>query len=188
MTSEAEKKNNPGQIIKLYPFGVLLIGIIMNLLFGVTPIEVSIPSLEIVKILSISAVILVINHSWIMTNTELTRLRFKIFATPEEWKDSGLSKDSITDEAQFEIDRNLNTHRNTTENIVYYMFLAIVFSFTSPAILVASIWLLLFPIARLGYTCSYFSGKDAIRGVFMSLALLSVYGLSSLLIISMLFM
>lgn len=186
MNSEAETKTNSGLIIKLYPFGVLLVGLILNLLLGVTPIEITAPSMDLLKILSLSAVILVINHSWIMTKTELTRLRFKIFATPEEWRASGLSKDSISDEGQFEIDRNLNAHRNTTENVVYYIFLAIVFSITSPSTLVAAIWLLMFPVARLGYTYGYFSGSDAVRGIFMSLALLSVYGLSVFLVIGML--
>jgi len=184
MKSEVEQKKNPGWIIKIYPFALLLISIIINLLLGVTSIETAVPSLEIIKILSISAVLLTINHSWIMTATELTRLRFKIFATPEEWKQSGKSKDSITDEGQFEIERHLNTHRNTTENIVYYIFLAVIFSFVSPDIVTASIWLLMFPISRFGYTYCYFSGNDNMRGIFMSLTLLSVYGISSFLVLS----
>jgi len=183
MNSENEQKTSPGLIIKIYPFAIVLISIILNLLLGVAPIEASVPSFDIIKVLSFSAAILMINHSWIMTATELTRHRFKIFASPEEWKDSGLRKENITDEGQFEIERHLNTHRNTTENIVYYIFLAGILSFVSPNTLIASIWLLMFPISRLGYTYCYFSGKDDIRGIFMSLTLLSVYGLSSYLII-----
>lgn len=186
MNSENEDKKVFGWIIKIYPFAILLVSIIINLLLGVTSIEIASPSIGIVKVLSLSAVLLTINHSWIMTATELTRLRFKIYASPEEWKDSGLSKSNITDEGQFEIERHLNTHRNTTENIVYYIFLAGIFSLVSPSILTASLWLLIFPIARLGYTYCYFSGRDNVRGVFMSLTLLSVYGMSSFLAISIL--
>jgi len=184
MNSESEQNKSSGWIIKIYPFALLLISLVINFLLGATSIEVKVPSFEIIKVLSISAILLTINHSWIMTTTELTRLRFRIFASPEEWKSSGRSKDSITGEGQFEIDRHLNTHRNTTENIVYYIFLAGIFSFISPTTLIASIWLLMFPLARLGYTYCYFSGKDDIRGIFMSLSLLSVYGISSFLAIN----
>ena len=183
MSLEAQQKTNSGLIIKLYPFGVLLVSLVLTFFLGQTSFEVSLPSIDLWKILSLAAVILVVNHSWIMTQTELTRQRFKIFATPEEWRDSGKSKASITEEGQFEIDRTLNAHRNTTENTLYYIFLAVVFSFTSPSLLAATIWLLLYPIARLGYTYSYFAGKDGVRGIFMSLALLSMYGLSASLLI-----
>jgi uncharacterized MAPEG superfamily protein len=136
--------------------------------------------------MSFSGMFLVINHSWIMTATELTRHRYKIFSSPEEWKLSGKRKSEVTDEGAFEIERHLNTHRNTTENVVYYIFLAVLFSLVSPSQLAARSWILMFPLARLGYTYSYLAGNDNLRGVFMSLALLSVYGMSSYLALSLL--
>lgn len=187
MTSEnpEQKAKNSGWIIKLYPIVLVLFSIMINSIFWQSPIVVELPTIEIIQILSISAALLVFNHSWIMTATELTRFRFNIFASPEEWKSSGKSKTSISEASQFEIDRHLNTHRNTTENLVYYLFLAMIFSFTSPEFLSASMWLLMFPLARLGYTYCYFRGKDNLRGIFMSLALLSIYGLVSYLIINL---
>lgn len=36
-----------------------------------------------------------------------------------------------------------------------------------------------FALARMGYTYSYLSGQDKMRGVFMSLSLLALYGMAS---------
>ncbi len=186
---EAEE-NTPGNsfwIIKIYPFGVLLLSIGLNFSFGIEPLQASIPSTELLGLLSFSAILLVINHSWIMTATELTRNRFKIFASPEEQVSNDISESGITEKGRSEIERHLNTHRNTTENIVYYIFLALIFILVSPSQLAAWVWILAFPLARLGYTYSYFMGNDSVRGIFMSLTLLSVYGISGYLAFGFLF-
>lgn len=171
MENDLVKSDSSYWIIKVYPFGVLALALALNLLFGISEVHITNPSKELIGLLSLAAIILVLNHSWIMTVTELTRNRFKIFASPEEWIKSGYKKADISEIGTFEIDRCLNTHRNTTENTLYYILLAVVFIFVSPNIIVVYVWLLLFPIARLGYTYCYFSGRDNIRGVFMSLTL-----------------
>ena len=187
MKIEVETPSNSYWILKAYPFGVLVLAIALNFIFGIAPIQISHPSKEIIGLLSCASIILVINHSWIMTVTELTRNRFKIFASPEEWISTGRRKSDISEEGIFEIERCLNTHRNTTENIVYYVLVVLIFSFVSPNQLAAWVWILVFPIARIGYSYSYFSGRDNTRGVFMSLTLLSVYGIASYLALSFLF-
>jgi hypothetical protein len=182
MNVEMDTPNNSYWMIKAYPFGVLVLAIIANFMFGIEPIQILIPSNEIIGLLSSSAIILVINHSWIMTVTELTRNRFKIFSSPEEWSSSEYNKSDISEKGNFEIERCLNTHRNTTENVVYYVLFSVIFSFVSPNQITAWVWLLMFPISRLGYTYSYFTGNDNVRGVFMSLTLLSMYGMASYLV------
>ncbi|BFM13086.1 hypothetical protein R50072_32390 [Simiduia litorea] len=182
-----ESPNGSGWIIKIYPFGVLLLSVVLCFTFGVEPSHAALPSQELLRILTVAAVILVLNHSWIMTATELTRHKYKVYASPEEWKTHGVKKTDVSDEGMLEIERHLNTHRNTTENSLYYIFLAFIFSLTSPSLLAAWVWLLLFPIARLGYTYSYFAGNDNLRGVFMSLTLLSSFGMASYLILSSLY-
>lgn len=119
-----------------------------------------------------------------MTTTELTRATFKIYATPEEWIASGTHRDNISEEGLREIERQHNAHRNTTENVVYFVFLAIIFIFLSPTLLAAQVWIVGFPVARLGYTYSYLSGNDNARGLFMTLGLLALYGMASYLLIS----
>ncbi|MEW6992594.1 MAPEG family protein [Colwelliaceae bacterium 6441] len=187
MKVEEVTQNNSYWIIKAYPYGVLVLAIGLNFMFGIEPVQISTPSKELFGIISISAIILVINHSWIMTVTELTRNRYKIFASPEEWLSNGCKKQDVTDKGSFEIERCLNTHRNTTENSIYYVLFVFVFSFVTPSQLAAWAWILVFPISRLGYTYSYLTGKDNIRGVFMSLTLLSVYGIASYLALGFLF-
>ncbi len=84
-----------------------------------------------------------------------------------------------------ELERRHNTHRNTTENTIYFILLALVFVFVSPTTVAAQAWIIGFAIARLGYTYSYLAGKDNVRGLFMSLSLLSKYGIVSYLAMSL---
>ena len=173
-------------IVTAYPFGVVLIAVVLNLfLFGVNPASVALPSTEYILALVISAVLLVINHTWLMTTTELTRVRFKLFATPEEWAASGISRRDAPAEGLHELERRHNTHRNTTENSVYFIFLAFVFVLVSPTTLAAQVWIIGFAVARLGYTYSYLAGRDKARGLFMSLSLLAMYGIASYLVLSL---
>lgn len=186
MKLEIDAPKHSYWIIKIYPFGVLLLAIALNFMFGVESIQIAIPSKELIGLISCAAIMLVINHSWIMTVTELTRNRFKIFASPEEWISSGYKKIDITEKGSFEIERCLNTHRNTTENVIYYILLLLVFVLVSPNQFAAWTWIILFPIARLGYTYSYFTGNDNVRGVFMSFTLISIYGMATYLAVGML--
>ena len=115
-------------IVKAYPLGVLIIGVVLNLfVFGVNPFAVALPSTECIYALVIAAVLLAINHTWIMTTTELTRVRFKMYSTPEEWAASGTSRQDAPEEGLRELERRHNTHRNTTENTIYFTLLALVF-------------------------------------------------------------
>ena len=173
-------------IVKAYPLGLLLIGVVLNLFaFGVNPIAVDLPSVECIRALVIAAVLLVINHTWIMTSTELTRVRFKMYATPEEWAESGTSRQDVAEEGVAELERRHNAHRNTTENSIYFVLLALVFVLVSPTTVAAQTWIIGFAVARLGYTYSYLSGNDDARGLFMSLSLLALYGIASYLVISL---
>ena len=173
-------------IVKAYPLGVLVIAVLLNFfVFGVDPVAVSLPSAECVRALVIAAVLLTVNHTWLMTSTELTRVRFKMFSTPEEWAASGTSPQDAPEEGLRELERRHNTHRNTTENTVYFTLLALIFVFVSPVTLAAQAWIVGFAVARLGYTYSYLAGSDNVRGLFMSLSLLAMYGIASYLLMSL---
>ena len=173
-------------IVKAYPLGLLLIGVVLNLfVFGVNPAVVALPSAGSIRVLVIAAVLLVINHTWLMTTTELTRVRFKTFSTPEEWAASGTSPQDAPEEGLRELERRHNAHRNTTENTIYFVLLAMVFVSVSPPIVAAQSWIVGFAVARLGYTYSYIAGKDNVRGLFMSLSLLGMYGMASYLVMSL---
>jgi len=114
-----------------------------------------------------------------MTTTELTRVRFRLFATPEEWAASGIRRADAPRAGLEELERRHNAHRNATENTVYFVFVALIFAFASPSSLAAHAWIVGFAVARLGYTFAYLAGNDSIRGVFMSLSLICLYGLAS---------
>ena len=174
------------RLIIAYPFGIFLVATLLNILaFNVHHYSVNLPLTEHVYALSITAILLCINHSWIMTATELTRAKYKMYATPEEWQASGTSWDDINDFAIKELERTHNTHRNTNENTLYFLALTIPFILSSPPTDTTYTWLVGFAIARLGYTYSYLTGKDNLRGVFMSLSLIAMYGLASYLLLSL---
>ena len=173
-------------IVMAYPVGVLLVGVVLNLLvFGVNPAAVASPSAEYIYALVIAAVLLAINHTWLMTSTELTRVRFNMYSTPEEWAASGTSRQDASEEGLRELERRHNAHRNTTENTIYFILLALILVLVSPTTLAAQAWIIGFAVARLGYTYSYLAGKDGARALFMSLSLLAMYGIASYLVMSL---
>lgn len=172
-------------IVTLYPVAVLLVSLALNVFaFGVNPYVAALPSAWCMRALVIAAVLLAVNHTWLMTATELTRGRFKMHATPEEWAASGTSPEDAPREGIRELERHHNAHRNTTENTVYFIFLAVVFVLTSPSTAAALVWITGFAVARLGYTYSYLRGRDGVRGLFMTLGLLAMYGMASHLVVS----
>jgi uncharacterized MAPEG superfamily protein len=184
---ELDKKQRKAKVIVIaYPIVVTIIAVILNVLvFGISAYTVTIPSTYILNILAIAAVLLVINHTWIMTATELVRVRYRMYATPEEWSESGTSKKDTPDVGVIELERVHNAHRNTTENVIYFILLSLIYIFSSPTEIGTLFWLLSFSVARLGYTYSYLTGKDNLRGVFMTLTLLAMYGLASYNLISL---
>lgn len=173
-------------IVKAYPLILVAIGIVLNLfVFGVDPSAVTLPSAASTNALVIAAILLTVNHTWLMTTTALTRARFKIHSTPEEWAASRTSPDDISEEGRIELELRHNAHRNTTENTIYFILLALIFAFISPTAVAAQAWIVGFAIARLGYTYGYLTGKDGARYIFMSLSLLAMYGMASYLAISL---
>ena len=169
-----------------YPFAILIVGTALNtLVFGVNPYIIALPSTELFTALVIATVLLLLNHTWLMTTTELTRAQFKMYSTPEEWEAAGLNPEDASTEGIHELKRRHDTHLNTTENCIYFVLLAMLFSISSPPTVTAQVWIVGFAVARLGYTRSFLSGKDNARGLFMTLSLLSLFGMASYLFISL---
>ena len=185
-TEEMKRQKRTMSIVVVYQIVVILLSVALNIfVFEVHPFVVTLPSNELFQTLIIATVLLVLNHTWLMTATELTRVRFKMYSTPEEWLASGTNREDATKKGISELERHHSTHQNTTENVVYYVLLALIFVFSSPPTIVATVWLVGFAVARLGYTYSYLYGKDNARGLFMSLSLLAMYGLASYLVMSL---
>ncbi len=186
MTQENDRKNKIAKIILGYSFALIFIALAANLLvFGVNPISIALPSLSIFSVLVISALSLLANHTWLMTSTELTRLRYNMHATPEEWEASKHRRDDVSDEGLLELERRQNAHRNATENTVFFVLLAILVSVASPVTFAAEVWIVGFAIGRLAHTYFYLSGSDGARGISMSFSLVSLYGLASYLAVSL---
>lgn len=185
--NETNRMQRARLIVGGYPIVIALIGAALNLyLFGVNPLVLAMPSQECFTALATAAILLAVNHSWLMTTTELTRVQFGMFATPEEWLASGKRRGDVVPQGEIELERQHNAHRNTTENAVYFVLLSLLFALTSPPSLAVNVWIVGFALARLGYTHAYLSGKDGLRGLFMTASLLALYGLASYLGLSVL--
>ncbi len=180
------KKRKFTLIILAYPFVLVLVGLAANLLiFGIDVAIIAMPSNEVIAALILSAVLLLANHTWLMTSTELTRLKYNMHATPEEWETSEYVKAEVSLKGLQELERRHNAHGNATENIVHFVLLAVLICVVSPVTIMAQVWFLSFAVSRLGHTFSYLSGRDDLRGIFMSVSLVSLYGLASYLLLSL---
>lgn len=185
-TIAPDKKRKFARMIVGYPIVLTAIALAMNLfLFGIAPLTPAIPTHATLSALGLAAVLLVINHSWHMTSTELTRLDHSLYATPEEWRAANRDPQDATALAQQELARNHNAHRNATENTVIFASLALVFAFATPTLWAATVWPLAFAVGRLGHSFGYLRGNDTIRPIFMTISLLGLYGMASYIAISL---
>jgi len=187
--NEGERKRYQ-RILKIvvgYPFALLIIAIALNIfVWGVKPLIISLPTIEFIRALIIATALLIINHSWLMTATEIVRSRYKVFSTPEEWATNKVKLEDASEEGIRELKRCHDTHLNNTENIIYYVLLCIIFILCSPPTLVADILIIGYAASRIGYTYSFLYGKDGARGLFMSLSLLAMYCMACYLVIGLL--
>ncbi len=187
MSSMETNRNRAKTMVLAYPFVLLVIGAALNLfLFGVSPVVVALPSTDLAAALVTASVLLLINHTWLMISTELSRLKYGLHATPEEWSASNARPEDAPDEGLLELERRHNAHRNTTENTVYFALLALTLSLVSPDPVAAGVWIIGYAVARLGYSHCYLTKNTGGRGLFMSLSLISLYGMASYLAFSLL--
>ena len=181
MSPDPARRRVFARIILAYPVALTAVAVLVNLvLFDPSPPVAALPASGILWALIGAAVLLVINHSWLMTSTELTRLAQGIRTTPEEWQASAHAKSAVAEIGWQELERRQNAHRNTTENLAVFTFAALAVSFASPDIGAAQLWILAFALARLGHGLGYLTGHDGLRGLSMSLGLIALYGLVSL--------
>ncbi len=186
MSQDDDRKKRIARIIIAYPFALIAISLTLNLLlFDVQSAAISVPSRMTMLSLSVAVVLLIANHIWLMTATELTRLHYNLHATPEEWAQSGRTEEYASGEGLRELARHHNAHRNTTENLIYFVAAGFVFSLISPSEWAAVVWIFGFIFGRLGHTYAFLYGKSDIRGVFMSLSLMSLFGMICYTIISL---
>jgi uncharacterized MAPEG superfamily protein len=184
MPHNTSRKAKFTRIILAYPVALIALAVAANLfLFSAATIDISLPDRSIVLALVASAILLLFNHTWLMTSTELTRLNYGMHATPEEWEASGHDRKDVPEKGFRELERRHNAHANATENTVHFTILALLAGIVSPDPAAAITWIIGFPLGRIGHTFAYLWGKDGIRGFFMSISLLSLYGLATLLAI-----
>lgn len=179
--SPTKRQKMARRFILAYPFGLILIALGVTLLAatnGPTALQVALPQPLHLQLFSLASVLLLANHIWLMTTTELLRLKHGLQATPEEYAARGLDPTAVSAEAQTELTRRHNAHRNATENTVYFAVLAIPFLLLSPPVWLTALWMLGFGLGRLGHAGAFLTGRAGWRGLFMSLSLTALFGLA----------
>ncbi|NKC01230.1 MAG: MAPEG family protein [Pseudomonadales bacterium] len=162
-------------ILLVYPLVPLVVALITNLVVGVNRLEAALPTDAMMGFVALSVLFLIVNHTWLMTHTEVTRARFGLFATPEEEAESDHSSQGVSNTQ--ELTRSHAAHRNLTENTVHFALALPVFLFLSPPAILAAIWLCGYATMRLGHTYFFLSGNADMRGVCMTGSLVALYGL-----------
>ena len=182
-SSVNEENSQALRIVMAYPFALITVSILVNVFaFGIDPFEITLPTIESIRALSFAAVLLLVNHTWIMNSTELTRVRYRLYSNPAEWAASDRDPARASAEGLDEVETHHNAHRNTTENTIYFALLSSVFIIVSPPVWAAMVWTVAYAVARLGYTYSYLVHKIELRGIFMSISLLALYGMGTYLV------
>lgn len=122
-----------------------------------------------------------LNHCWIMTATELARLKHGIYVVPEEVPPAEQATYAPSPDGMADVGRCQNIHRNTTENSVYFFPLAIglllVPVLDKTEVGGAAFWFGAYALARLGYTFAYLRAKTGLRSLCMTVTLLANFGL-----------
>lgn len=188
MTSDkaAAKQRKFTRIIIAYPFALIAVAVCLNVfMLGEAPAAPGLPDRAQLTAFAVSVTLLLANHIWLMTSTELTRLRHNLHATPEEWQAAGIHEADASAIGTSELKRRHNAHANATENTVYFALLAAPFLLIAPSLAATWLWLLGFAIGRLGHTAAYLHGKDGLRGLFMSVSLLALFGMASYMVLAL---
>lgn len=173
-------------ILHTYPIALILVALGLNMfVFGVTPAIIAAPDPAVVQALVAAGVLLALNHTWLMTATELVRLNYNMHASPEEWAAADQRRQDVAPEGWIALERHHNAHRNATENIAPFVVLVLPMVLVSPARWAAVVWIAGFGVARLGYTYAALRGKTGLRGACMSFALLALYGLATYLALAL---
>ena len=176
MTSKQHPALNTKQwlILLIYPLVPLTLAVATTVIFGIGPLNSKLPSPALLSFAAICGFLLIVNHSWLMTHTEVTRSRYGLFATPEEAAQGGQNAPGD----QTELTRSHAAHRNLTENTTLFAILMPIYLLLSPPETLAAIWLLGYGFSRLGHTYFFLSGNANWRGVFMTTSLVALYGLA----------
>jgi uncharacterized MAPEG superfamily protein len=109
--------------------------------------------LLVVKILAVG---------WI---TSFYRLRYRVYATPEDYALQGISVPASPPVGQEQIERARRAHQNDLENILPYFAVGFFFALTEPSLPVARFLYVTFFLARVLHTVFYLAALQPWRSL-----------------------
>ncbi len=121
------------------------------------------------RLFGITYLILVLKMVAVGFYTSSIRLRRKVFATPEDYALQGLAAAAGGDA---DIERARRAHRNDLENILPYFGVGLLYAFSNPSMVAASIYFIGYTVARILHSIFYLGAMQPYRTVAFTVALL----------------
>ena len=106
--------------------------------------------------------------------TSITRMRRKVYATPEDYQARGVTPRDGADEA---VERARRMHQNHLENVPAFVVLSMLFAATDPNPTTLSWLLWTFLIARVLYSLAYIRAWQPYRTIAFSVGALSMFAM-----------
>ena len=121
------------------------------------------------RLFGITFLILVLKMVAVGFYTSSIRIRRKVYATPEDYAFQGLTSSGSHDA---DIERARRAHRNDLENILPYFGVGLLYTFTNPTTVAASIYFIGYTVARILHSVFYLGALQPHRTIAFAVALL----------------
>lgn len=121
------------------------------------------------RLFGITFLILVLKMVAVGFYTSSIRIRRKVYATPEDYAFQGLTASGSRDA---DIERARRAHRNDLENILPYFGIGLLYTFTNPTVVAASIYFIGYTVARILHSIFYLGAMQPHRTIAFTVALL----------------
>lgn len=97
--------------------------------------------------------------------TSLYRVRYRVFATPEDYALQGLSPASVPETQREQIERTRRAHQNDLENILPFFAVGFFYALTQPEPAVAKVLYSTFLVARVLHSVFYLAALQPWRSL-----------------------
>jgi len=106
----------------------------------------------VLRLFGVTYLILVVKMIVVGYATSAYRIRYKHFATPEDYRLQGLKPKAGVNE---DVERARRAHRNDLENILPYFGVGLLYAFSNPSLGMARLYFIGFALARILHSVFY---------------------------------
>ncbi len=124
------------------------------------------------RLFGITYLVLVLKMVAVGFYTSSVRIRRKVFATPEDYEFQGMAAAAGPDP---DVERARRAHLNDLENILPYFGVGLLYAFTNPTLVAASIFYIGYMVARILHSVFYLTSLQPHRTIAFVVALLLMF-------------